>query len=160
MQKPTEFELAICKAIINVVPAKEEYNYYGDNFYIVARNQTKFFENVLKYTKPTMTKSKELIIFSNTIRLIEETLNPKKNIFNMKIFTIPTIISSKTLELRGLCFIYFSKFLLDNEVRDTSFVYSIIVSLQRFINIIEEEYFLFSRIALEDLKIMCKKIEI
>ena len=110
MQKPTEFELAICKAIINVVPAKEEYNYYGDNFYIVARNQTKFFENVLKYTKPTMTKSKELIIFSNTIRLIEETLNPKKNIFNMKIFTIPTIISSKTLELRGLCFIYFSKF--------------------------------------------------
>jgi len=166
ISKPTAIELEVCKAIINVNSNPEIFDYYGNEFYIYARKQTPFFKDcVLKEninSSIEKMKKKEKIIYENSVRLIEESLNPRKNIFNFKIFTVPSIITSRTLELRGFGFVYFAHFILTNQdtyMEDIPFVFSIIVSFQRFINaIVEEHNKSFSIIALEDLKFMCNKL--
>lgn len=168
ISKPTSVELEVCQAIINADNSHpEEFDYYGDEFYKIARKQTPFFkEKEVKATaiKETLSKmkKKDKIIYENSIRMIEEGLNPRRNIFNLNIFTVPSIMTSKTLELRGLGFVYFAHFILlkqDVYLKDVAFVFSIIVSFQRFIiAIIEDHNEKFSAIALEDLKKICKRL--
>jgi hypothetical protein len=163
---PSDIERQVCKAIININTTPEEFNYYGDEYYLIARRQTQFFKDIInpkdsKDSKATKMKPKDKIIYENSIRLVEKSLDPRQNIFNLSIFTIPSIITSKTLELRGLGFIYFAHFILSKQdvyMKDIPFVFSIIVSFQRFINAIGEDHPKFSPIALRDLRDHCERL--
>lgn len=162
--KPTDFELEVCNAIINYDSlGKELYETYGDKFYPFARRQTPFFKEAKIGTfDVSKLKKKEKIIYENSIRIIEDALHPRKNVFNMNVFTVPSIATSKTLELRGLCFIYFAHFIAKHHEKyaeDMPFVFGVIVSFQRFImTIVEEHKETFSELALKDMQKFCKNL--
>ena len=154
--KPTEFELEVCNALISDTLTKTRYNYLENEFYPFARNLCPFFTKTIPEPKPKKLKKIEEIKFTNRVRLLGEMFNPKKNIFNMKVFTVPTLISSDLLEIRALCFIYFATFLLRTKPSDMEFIFSIIVSFQRFIAILmTDDHKDFSSIALNDMKEFC-----
>jgi hypothetical protein len=159
----SKFELELCNAFINRdKDPVEPYDYYGDEFYPFARNVFFGYTTEVPKKNTSTLKKSEKIIYENKIRLLEESLSPKKNIFNYQHFTIPRIIDSRILELRGLVFIYFARFIISKKekyLNDLPFVFSIIVSFQRFIHIIQQKHMpFFSVKALEDMKEYCSNL--
>jgi len=163
----TDFEKEVCEAFLSefeFAGHNKVYEYYGDEFYPFARNVTFLRQKDEKpASKKDCSKMKKIdkIIYENKIRILEESLNPKKNVFNFQHFTIPRIADSNTLELRAIVFMYFTKFILSKKekyISDIPFVFSVIVSIQRFIKLIEAEHKQFSVICLRDLKEYCGKL--
>ena len=85
-QKPSPLEIQVCQALISAKIKKDEYDYYGDEFYPFARKQTPFFKEIqIQPADLSKMKKKDKIIYENCVRLIEENLHSRKNIFNMNI---------------------------------------------------------------------------
>jgi hypothetical protein len=157
-----DFEVEVCKALSkrNVAVHDEEeeeqasFSYYGDEYYSIAKSHIPFFgvtPTPLKKISLDGLKKKDRIIKENTMRLIETTLSRVN--FDMKTFFIPPLMTSKTLELRGICFMYMCIFYTKNVTKNLLLPFSVIVSVQRFLNKIKGS--LFSKQAEEDLQKYC-----
>lgn len=155
--KMNEFEVEVCKALFkrSEEPKKqleeESFTFYEDEFYLIAKSQIPFLKSSSPDPKPKISfdglKKKERIIKENTIRLIETSLSRVN--FDMKTFFVPPLMTSKTLEVRAICFMYMCVFYTKNETKNLLFPFSVIVSVQRFLNKIKGT--LFSKIAESDL---------
>lgn len=157
----TDFEKQVCDAQINFVlgiePEEKIYDYYGDAFYPFAQEivnrQVNLFPKPADKPKPGKMTAKEKIVYDNTIRLIGESLSPRRNLFAVN--NIPVLLlKSDTLELRsiGFCFMAYSALAKNDET-----AHGLVVSLQRFIHFVEKKEE-FSSIALRDLNAYCKKL--
>lgn len=187
VSKPlTPFELEVCKSQIEVVNNKctislENYDYYGDEFYEIIRPKFLMggeqvpllqFIDTTKYSKTIAAqnliksnskhlKTADRIKYDNTIRILNENLSSKKNLFNTINFTIPTdnIMNSRYLELRAIGYYYMAWFLMSNKdiIGDNiHLIYGIIISIQRFIKTITNNHISlgYSSKSLEDLNLI------
>lgn len=155
--KPTETELNVCQCLVQTKTEVENYEYYGDEFYPYAKNAVSFLQKNEKVPKQSFEhlKKKDKIIKENTIRLITSTMS--KINFDMKNLITPSIFSSKTLELRAICFMYVSQFFLLNNAGDKIIgPFSVIVSIQRFLEKVKDTPF--AKLAFEDLTGFCQKL--
>ena len=163
MSTITEFEKEVCIAQSNFVLGIEAedhiYDYYGDTFYPVVQEfvnkQIKLFPKPAPKPVKTKMSSKEKIVHDNTIRLIGESVAPRRNLFKNPIPVI--LLQSNTLELRSIGFCFMAYTLIEKIEDSTHIIYGLIVSMQRFINSVEKNAE-FSKIALDDLIIYCKRI--
>jgi hypothetical protein len=154
--KPTDAELFVCNALVEPLQNEEIVEYHGDEFYPFVKNSLSFLPKEKDISKPHFEslKKKDKIIKENTLRLIHTTL--AKINFDMKNLLIPKIFSSKTLELRGVCFMYVCQFYLENDTTDLLGPFSIIVSSQRFLEKVKDTPY--SKMAMKDLNTLLEKL--
>ena len=107
-----------------------------NNNYDICKTNNKQHKQI-KQTKNNATIIRE----ESTINKLNERLNIILKSFNLVNFTIPSenVMKSNILEIRALGFIYICWFIYTNKYTDNIIPFSIIVSLQRFINIISND---------------------
>lgn len=163
-QRPSEFDMQIIDALKVTITGNNtddiEYACYGEDIYLIIRKQLTTYKHhtglIINFLQSNdnshdiASKSihnKQLITYQNkadkirhesTLKKIQERLKIILDSFNITNLTIPpeSVMDSKILEWRALGYIYIAWFICKHSYTTKIIPFSIIVSLQRFINII------------------------
>ena len=144
-----EFERKVCLAQIDhITKAGEQgdrWDTYDEMYPFVQKyaniavGKRPLFKSVVLPNPSKKISKADKIKWENTIRIIGEFFSPKRNIFQNA--EVLLLLQSPILDMKvvGFCFIFYT-YIASQEFEDNRFIFSAIISAQRFINYLKIHY--------------------